>query len=188
MSRGNRFPLLMTPEARAIFVASKLEQCGGQIAFYVRQLRSDFRALKTGNTIMGCETWTDFCKKVLKRTTRAVRYIIAGGNPRRKRNPSGKPAKDDWKEHWQGMPAFENNNLTAFQRLVVHLADQEAVNKFSKLVGQKITPKTRFIWYPRLKKTSFKNMGYVDVENGGRGSPGAGINSAPRNPGGGDER
>jgi hypothetical protein len=165
MSRGNRFPLLKTPQARAIFVASEFDRCAYRIAFYVRQLRADFRALKTGETIMGCATWTDFCKKVLKRTTRAVRYIIAGGNPCWKRRKSSeRPSKFNWREHWTGMPEFENDDETAFQQIIVNLADQEAVNKFAKLIRQKLTPKTRFLWYPRQEKTSTKNMRWVDQE------------------------
>jgi hypothetical protein len=150
MSTGNRFPVPKTPEERAEYVAAEFERCGRQIGTYVKQLRCDFRALKSGATIMGCRTWTEFCTKVLKRTTRAVRYIVAGGNPRWKR----KPSKDDfnWKDHWRGMPEFIQDDLTPFKTIHVHFDNQEHVDRFAELVGQRITPKTRYIWYPRVEK------------------------------------
>ena len=148
MSTGNRFPLPKTPEERAEYVAALFEECGKQIAVYVRQLRCDFRGLRSGETIMECKTWTEFCKKVLKRTTRAVRYIMAGGNPRWKRKPSG----DDWRNHWRDMPEFRQGDLTPLKTLYVHFANQEDVERFAKLVGQNITLKTRFIWYPKTER------------------------------------
>jgi hypothetical protein len=161
MSTGNRFPVPTTPEERAEFVASAFEACGSQIAVYVKELRCDFRALrKTGGTLMECRTWTEFCRKVLKRTTRAVRYICAGGNPRWKR----KPSTDDWKNHWVGMPDFEQHDDTPFKTIYVHFENQECVDKFAELVGQQITPKTRFIWYPRAQRASFIHIRYVQGE------------------------
>ena len=175
--RGNRFPLLKSlksPQDRALFVATEFEKFGQCIAPYVLQVRADFRALRTGQTIMGCVTWTQFCGKVLKRTTRAVRYIMRGGNPRWKRKRSEKPTHD-WREHWKGMPDFHMDDLTAFQRIVVNCADQEAVDKFATLIGQKITPKTRSISYPKEKKVSYANFKWMAVkpqpgaENSGQG-------------------
>jgi hypothetical protein len=162
MSTGNRFPVPKTPEERAEYVAAEFERSGQQIAVYVKQLRRDFRALKPGETIMGCRTWTAFCTKVLKRTTRAVRYIVAGGNPRWKR----KPSKDDWQEHWGGMPDFGQNDLTPFKTIYVHFENQEHVAQFAELVGQRITPKTRYIWYPKAEKAQYADKRYVDVEDG----------------------
>lgn len=49
---------------------------------------------------------------------------------------------------WDGMPGFDQQNKFGVQRIVVHFADQEAVEKFAALVGQTIGPQTRFIWFP----------------------------------------
>lgn len=162
---GNRFPLPQTAEERAEFIAARFEACSQQIAPYVRQLRCDFRALKPGETIMQCKTWTEFCKNVLKRTTRAVRYIMAGGNPRSKRKPSTE--KVDWRVHWDGMPEFEQENRKSFKRIVVHLANQEDVDRFASLVGQNITPKTRYIWYPGVVKNCWADKRYVAEQSSG---------------------
>lgn len=157
---GNRFPVPKTPEERAEYVAAAFERSGQQIAPYVSQLRRDFRSLKPGETIMDCKTWTEFCTKVLKRTTRAVRYIMAGGNPRCKRKPP--KAKEDWKEHWQDMPEFNQDDLEPYKTIHVHFNNQADVDQFAGLVGQKITAKTRYIWYPLVEKAVNRDKSYVD--------------------------
>jgi len=163
--RGNRFPLPQSPEERAEFVADRLETSGKQLAPYIRQLRADFRALKTGETIMNCKTWTEFCKKVLKRSTRAIRYVIKGGNPRSGR----KPGRDDfdWQSEWRaaGMPEFEQPDRKPFKSIRVHFDNQEGVDRYSSLVGQNITLKTRYIWYPFKEKDCLVNKCYVAAES-----------------------
>jgi hypothetical protein len=173
MATGNRFPVPKTPEERAEYVAATFENCSRPIAPYIKQLRCDFRALKSGATIMGCKTWTEFCAKVLKRTDRAIRYVIAGGNPRSKRTvetklgPKEEPeSKDDWKDHWQSMPEFIQDDLTPFKTIHVHFENQKHVDRFAKLVGQKITPDTRYIYYPKAKKDHPADKQYVDGDQG----------------------
>lgn len=158
MSTGNRFPVPKTPEERAEYVATQFERRGQELAVYVKQLRCDFRKLKSGETIMGCKTWTGFCENVLKRSDRAIRYILAGGNPRWKR----KPSKDDfdWEKHWGGMPDFSQSDQTPFRTIHVHFNDQKHVDKFAALVGQQITPKTRYLWYPKVEKGRYADKRY----------------------------
>ena len=50
---------------------------------------------------------------------------------------------------WQGMPEYDHEDKTAFKSLTVHFADQKAVDDFVAMVGQQITPKTRFLWFPQ---------------------------------------
>jgi hypothetical protein len=166
MATGNRFPVPKTPEERAEYVAAAFENCSRPIAPYIKQLRCDFRALKSGATIMGCKTWTEFCAKVLKRTTRAMAYVMVGGNPRSKRKPA--EPKDDfhWEDHYQGMPEFIQEDQTPFKTIRIHFETQEDVDKFAELVGQQITPKTRHIYYPERKKGCHVDKSYVDGDQG----------------------
>jgi hypothetical protein len=186
VSTRNRFPVLQTPDERAEYVATHIEECVRQSAQHVpeyfrqlvRQLRADFRALKAGETIMECRTWEQFCKEVLRRTTRAVLYIMAGGNPRSKRKSSGKtgsgskvdPVEDqepddfDPNDHWGGMPPCDNDDLTAFQTIKVHFASREDRQEFAELIGQKITDQTRSIWHPKARVGSYGDKEYVDAE------------------------
>jgi len=56
--------------------------------------------------------------------------------------------ENDPEAEWAGMPEFDQRDKTAFRTLPVHFKDQEALDEFAKLIGQTITPQTRFIWFP----------------------------------------
>src|ERR1700674_2699693 len=56
---------------------------------YFFELRDRFHKKSVETDIHGCRTWNEFCTKVLKRTRRAVNYLLAGGNPAAKRNSQG---------------------------------------------------------------------------------------------------
>lgn len=67
-----------------------------------------------------------------------------------------------WEEHWQGMPEFVQEELRPYQTINVHFENKEDLLKFSELVGQKITPNTRFIWYPKVKIKRYMDKAYFD--------------------------
>lgn len=60
---------------------------------YFFELRERFHKKDTTAEIHGCRTWDEFCTKVLKRTRRAVNYLLSGGNPASKRNSQGNGTK-----------------------------------------------------------------------------------------------
>lgn len=49
---------------------------------------------------------------------------------------------------WQGMPAFEQEDQTAYRTIHVHFADDESVADFARLLGQRVTDKTKYVWHP----------------------------------------
>ena len=67
----------------------------------------------------------------------------------------------NWKDEWQDMPEFEMEDLTSFRKIVVHFRNQEDIDKFAKLIGQKIT-KAPSLWYPEWKKRRYADKRYVD--------------------------
>lgn len=69
---------------------------------------------------------------------------------------------DDPNGEWGGMPEFEQEDKTAFRSIYVHFKDQEAVNQFAELTGQKITEKTRFLWYPEIEIETYADKRYID--------------------------
>lgn len=66
-----------------------------------------------------------------------------------------------WKEHWQGMPEFEQEDLTPFKSIYVHFEKEEDMIEFSKLVNQVIHIKTQSIWYPKAKIGRIAGKKYV---------------------------
>ena len=67
----------------------------------------------------------------------------------------------NWKDEWQDMPEFEMEDLSSFRKIIVHFRNQEDIDKFAKLIGQKIT-KAPSIWYPEWKKRRYADKRYVD--------------------------
>ena len=65
-------------------------------------------------------------------------------------------------EHWQGMPEFEQPDIDSWKCLKVHFKDAADYEAFQKLVGQKLTDKTRAIWYPEAEIGVFADKRYVD--------------------------
>jgi hypothetical protein len=62
---------------------------------------------------------------------------------------------------WAGMPEYEHEDQAAFQSLTLNFKDQDAVAAFAALVGQKITPHTRFIWYPEIEIERYADKRYA---------------------------
>lgn len=56
---------------------------------------------------------------------------------------------------WGGMPHFNNPDATAFRSIVVHFKDQRSVDAFARVVKQKVSEKTRFMWYPEIEIKPF---------------------------------
>lgn len=71
---------------------------------------------------------------------------------------------DDPMAEWKGMPEFEHEDLTAFRSIHVHFANQEDVDAFARLVGQKIGEKTRSLWYPEAEKIDMLDI-YVNEQS-----------------------
>lgn len=68
----------------------------------------------------------------------------------------------DPNKEWQGMPEFDQKDLSAFKSIVVHFDSPLSMQKFAKLIGQPITEKTRFVWYPKAKIDRYADKRYVD--------------------------
>jgi len=60
-----------------------------------------------------------------------------------------------WDE-WQGMPEFENEAQESFLTLKVHFATSEDVANFANLLGQTVTDKSRYIWFPPQQPSRWK--------------------------------
>jgi len=83
--------------------------------------------------------------------------ILGGALPPRSDGPPTDPNAE-----WSGMPEFEQKDKTAFRSLALHFNDQAAVDEFAALIGQKITPQTRFVWFPEIVIERYADKAYVD--------------------------
>ena len=71
---------------------------------------------------------------------------------------------EPWDEIWGGMPEFLQEDLRPARTLYVHFRTDEDVNDFLELIGQKISPKTQYIWYPYMKLANFNHLHWVTNE------------------------
>lgn len=64
---------------------------------------------------------------------------------------------------WKEMPEFDHDNKKPYRTLYVHFYEENEVQKFSKLINQPITDKTKFLYIPPVEKKVMKDKEY-DVE------------------------
>ncbi|MAH46751.1 hypothetical protein CMI37_13060 [Candidatus Pacearchaeota archaeon] len=69
---------------------------------------------------------------------------------------------DDPYAEWQGMPEFEQEDQSSYQAIHVHFRCREHVETFARLVEQKLSEKTRAIWYPEAAKIDMKSERFAD--------------------------
>ena len=63
-------------------------------------------------------------------------------------------------EEWKGMPEFEQENLNPKKQIIVSFATDADRESFSKLIGQKLTEKTKSIWFPKQEQDIVKDLQY----------------------------
>lgn len=63
---------------------------------------------------------------------------------------------------WQDMPEFVQEDLTPYRVLNVRFRNEEDVQKFAELMGQKITPKLKTIWFPYAEPRTVAHFRYID--------------------------
>lgn len=76
--------------------------------------------------------------------------------------PSEEPR--DVPSAWSGMPEFKQEDKTAYRTIHVHFDSEEHVQDFEALVKQKITEKTKYLWYPNIVIETMVDKLYVGKE------------------------
>lgn len=49
---------------------------------------------------------------------------------------------------WIGMPEFEMKKVEPYSTITVRFRNEEDLSEFAKIIGQKLTDKTKSIWHP----------------------------------------
>ena len=52
------------------------------------------------------------------------------------------------KDEWKGMPEFEQEKKKPFSMINIRFETEEDLKAFAELIEQKLTPKTKSIWFP----------------------------------------
>ncbi len=54
----------------------------------------------------------------------------------------------DWKQEWKDMPEFIQDKKEPYAKIIVRFENEEDLQEFAKIIGQKLTKKTKSIWHP----------------------------------------
>ena len=92
--------------------------------------------------------------------SRRLNWSITGENMVSKKQKAEAPEQqinlleldERWKEHYGGMPSFNQKDQSPYQSITVHFAERKDLVEFCKLVKQTITRDTKYIWYPESER------------------------------------
>jgi len=65
----------------------------------------------------------------------------------------------DPNEHWQGMREFKQESL-AHRTIYIHFENEEDIKDFSRLLNQKITNQTKYLWFPEKERRNIKDYNF----------------------------
>ena len=71
----------------------------------------------------------------------------------------------DYKELWKGMPEFKQDGINEYKILIVRFLNKEDYKRFSQIIKQKLTEKTKSIWFPKQDFDSLgRNLEFINEE------------------------
>lgn len=66
-------------------------------------------------------------------------------------------------KEWEGLPKFTNEKNTPYKKIIMTFFNQDDVDAFAKLIDQKITDRTKTMYYPAIPRPTVYNF-WVDDE------------------------
>ena len=73
--------------------------------------------------------------------------------------------REVWEREWKDMPEYSQKDMSADRTLYFHFRNKEDVEKFSKLIGQKIHPNEKSYWYPEKTINEVANKRYINEDD-----------------------
>lgn len=55
---------------------------------------------------------------------------------------------EKWKEEWEGMPEFVQEKQKPYAQIIFRFNSEQDLQEFAKIIGQKLTKKTKSCWHP----------------------------------------
>lgn len=114
-----------------------------------------------------CDACAEICEECLLKKQRDEKYANREYKENDDNEEDNQLALFDvpttWEEEWKGMPEFEQKNTEPFQSVIIHFKDKHDRDKFADMIGQKITYKTKFLYFPKDEPTN-KGKVWADEE------------------------
>ena len=70
----------------------------------------------------------------------------------------------DWEKEWQGMPEFSQSKQVEHGKIIVRFSNEQDLQDFARAIGQKLTSKTKSIWYPANIRGEHRGKKYVSKQ------------------------
>jgi hypothetical protein len=55
---------------------------------------------------------------------------------------------NEWEREWKDMPEFVQNKQVPYAQIIIRFDSESDLKEFSELINQKLTNKTKSIWFP----------------------------------------
>jgi hypothetical protein len=73
---------------------------------------------------------------------------------------------EDWKKEWVGMPEFvQRKKGKPYAQIIFRFDNESDLQDFAKMIGQKLTKKTKSAWHPQIERGENANKIYILDEN-----------------------
>jgi hypothetical protein len=68
-------------------------------------------------------------------------------------------------DEWVGMPEFKHEKQEPYSKIIFRFENEDDLQEFATLIGQKLTSKTKSSWYPfKPHRRGYKKI-WVDEKN-----------------------
>ncbi len=71
---------------------------------------------------------------------------------------------EEWREEWKDMPEFVQDKQTPYAMIIMRFRNQEDLDEFGRLIGQRVTPRTKSLWHPQLPRGLTRYKRYKDSD------------------------
>lgn len=70
--------------------------------------------------------------------------------------------ENEWQKEWKGMPEFVQEKKSAHAQIIFRFKNEEDLQEFARLIGQKLTKKTKSAWYPFKSHFGMEKKIWID--------------------------
>jgi len=77
-------------------------------------------------------------------------------------NLFGIEKEPEWKQEWKDMPEFVQDKKEPYAKIIVRFDNEDDLQEFANLIGQKLTSKTKSIWHPFKSHWGLEKKVWVD--------------------------
>jgi hypothetical protein len=69
--------------------------------------------------------------------------------------------EQNWEDEWQDMPEFIQQKIgKPYAQIIFRFDNEQDLQDFAKLIGQKLTKKTKSAWHPQIERGLNANKVY----------------------------